>query len=324
MHNIRPAALAACIIAAVLALVATNAQANCGSSFCAINTDWNVQGVYADPGARAELRYEYLKQDRLRSGRDKMPRGQSGEHHDELSTINQALFATVDYNFASGFGMSAVIPMIDREHEHIHNHLGTPIPEEWNYTRLGDIRLTGRYQFDVGRNPEHQHLFGVMLGVKLPTGATDITNDDGDAAERSLQPGTGTTDPLIGAYYQMHFPAHGLSLFTQATYAWALNDHDEFKPGKRVTFDAGVRYALTYRVSLLLQLNTQWKGRDSGAQAEPDDSGGTFVFLSPGVSVNFGRTLQLFGLLQLPVYQNVNGLQLTSDWGATAGIGYRF
>jgi hypothetical protein len=42
------------------ALTPSLAQAACGSAFCAVNTDWNVQGVYIEPGARAELRYEYL------------------------------------------------------------------------------------------------------------------------------------------------------------------------------------------------------------------------------------------------------------------------
>jgi hypothetical protein len=312
-------------IAAILAGLPSLAQANCGSSFCTINTDWNVQGIYIEPGARAELRYEYLKQDRLRSGSDEAERGESHEHHDEVSTLNQALFATFDYTFASGFGVSAVIPVLKRDHEHIHNHLGEEIPEHWNFTELGDVRITGRYQFPLETDdPSRQQLFGVLIGLKLPTGSTTIENDEGDRAERSLQAGSGTTDPLLGVYYQLQLPKHGVSVFTQLTYARALNSYHDFKPGERATFDVGLRYQAAEKIALLLQLNALWRGHDSGEEAEPDDSGGTFVFLSPGVSVNVGRNLQLFGLVQLPIYQYVNGLQLTSDWGATAGIGYRF
>jgi hypothetical protein len=85
-----------------------------------------------------------------------------------------------------------------------------------------------------------------------------------------------------------------------------------------------VRYDITQDFALLLQLNTLWRGRDSGAQAEPEDSGGTFVFISPGVSYMVTRNVQVFGIVQLPVYQYVNGVQLTADWGATAGVGFRF
>ena len=67
-----------------------------------------------------------------------------------------------------------------------------------------------------------------------------------------------------------------------------------------------------------------WKGRDSGAEAEPDDSGGQYFFISPGVSVSVTSNVQIFALAQLPIYQYVNGVQLTASWGATAGVGVRF
>ena len=176
-----------------------------------------MQGVFVDSGARAELRYEYLDQDQPRAGSQKVEPGQIPAHHDEVSTVNQAIFATFDYNFASGWGVSAIVPVIDRQHEHIHNHHGAQLPEEWDFTGLGDIRIAGRYQFQVGAvDPARPQTVGLLLGVKLPTGDTDVTNDDGDVAERSLQPGTGTVDPILGGYYQVRFPASGVSLFAQA------------------------------------------------------------------------------------------------------------
>jgi hypothetical protein len=300
--------------------------ANCGSAFCTVNTDWNAQGVYTKPGGRAELRYEYVNQDTLRSGRDKVDKGPTSAEHDEVSTLNQAWFATFDYNFASGWGVSGIVPVVKRDHKHIENEEdGTRTPEEWDFTSLGDIRVAGRYQFPVGtQDPAHQRLLGLLFGVKLPTGDTTVTNGEGERAERSLQPGTGTTDAFVGAYYKVQLPPNGLSWFLQAAFTSALDSYHEYRPGNKVTADLGLTYRATDNLSLLLQLNTLWRGRDSGAQAEPDESGGTYVFISPGVSVNIGHHLQLFGLVQLPVYQYLNGLQLTADWGATAGVGYRF
>ena len=43
--------------------------------------------------------------------------------------------------------------------------------------------------------------FGLSFGLKLPTGEFDVRNAMGALAERSLQPGTGTTDLLLGAFY---------------------------------------------------------------------------------------------------------------------------
>jgi hypothetical protein len=307
------------------ALTPSPTQAACGSAFCTVNTDWNVQGVYVEPGARAELRYEYLNQDQPRAGSKSVEVGEIPAHHDEVSTLNQALFATFDYNWASGWGVSAIIPVIKREHEHIHNHQGVPIPEEWDFTGLGDIRVAGRYQFKIGAaDPAKAQTVGLLFGLKLPTGDTDVTNDDGDPAERSLQPGTGTTDPFAGAYYQIQLPARGLSFFAQGAYAAPLDSYHEYKPGDRLTVDLGMRYEATPHLALLLQFNGLWRGRDSGAQAEPEDSGGQYFFISPGLSVLVTPKVQLFALVQLPIYQYVNGVQLTASWGATAGVGVRF
>ena len=301
----------------------STALASCGSAFCTMNTDWNVQGIFAEPGARAELRYEYINQDQLRAGSTKVSPGEIPSEHDELSTRNQSLFGTFDYNFGSGWGMSAIVPVVKRDHSHIDNDSGEL--EQWNFTSLGDIRVAGRYQFPLeSQHSAHAHLAGFLAGLKLPTGKTDETNANGEVAERSLQPGTGTTDAFVGAYYQALLPQSRLSWFAQAAYAFALNSHDGYRPGYRTTLDVGGRYDLSSTVSLLLQLNALWRGRDSGDQAEPDDSGGRYLFLSPGISVMVARNVQLFAIVQLPLYQYVNGVQLTANWGATAGIGVRF
>jgi hypothetical protein len=97
--------------------------------------------------------------------------GEIPAHHDEVSTLNQALFATFDYNWASGWDVSAIVPVVKREHEHIHNHIGEAIPKEWNFTALGDIRVASRYQLPVGTiDPAKAQTVGLIFGVKLPSG----------------------------------------------------------------------------------------------------------------------------------------------------------
>jgi hypothetical protein len=45
---------------------------------------------------------------------------------------------------------------------------------------------------------------------------------------------------------------------------------------------------------------------------------------SPGLSYVLMDRLQLYGFLQLPVYQHVNGVQLTADWAFVSGVSVRF
>jgi hypothetical protein len=73
-----------------------------------------------------------------------------------------------------------------------------------------------------------------------------------------------------------------------------------------------------------VQLNAQIKERDRGGEAEAEDSGGSFLWLSPGLSYALGRAAKLYGFVQLPLYQRVNGIQLTAGWTAAAGASWRF
>jgi hypothetical protein len=314
------------LLAGAVALVgaASEARASCGAAFCMVNTSWNVQGAWTEPGARFDLRFEYIDQDQPRAGKDKVAVGQISQHHDEIRTINRNWLANFDYTFNPQWGVSATLPLIDRDHEHIHNHMGQQLLDTWSFRELGDLRVVGRRQWlSESREAQRLDFYGVNFGLKLPTGKTDVQNAAGDAAERSLQPGTGTTDLLLGAYYTRMLSS-GSSWFADLLVQQPLNSHEGFKPGLQAGFDVGYRHGATDRLTLMLQLNVLYKDRDKGEEAEPDDSGGKFVFVSPGLSYVLVRNIQVYGFIQLPIYQYVNGVQLTADWAAVAGVSVRF
>jgi hypothetical protein len=252
--------------------------------------------------------------------------GEIRRHHDEVLTLNRNLLASLDYTLNQDWGVNPLVPMVDRYHEHIHNHGGGQIPESWDFTELGDVRVMARRRLSTTENAAASSVSttGVNFGLKLPTGKTDVKNDEGELAERSLQPGSGTTDAVFGAYYSQHRPLASLSWFAQALAQVPLNTHDEYRPGRRLNLDAGVRYDAGDRLGLLLQLNTLLKGRDHGAEAEPEDTGGTFVFVSPGISYAFTSSVQAYGFVQVPVYQRVNGVQLVPDFAVAVGLNFRF
>lgn len=84
-------------IAAALALAfAGESAASCGTAFCMVNTSWNVQGVWTEPGARFDLRFEYIDQDQPMAGSRKVGVGEIRQHHDEVRTLNRNWIGTVD------------------------------------------------------------------------------------------------------------------------------------------------------------------------------------------------------------------------------------
>ena len=321
-----PAMKGALLVGALLApMCHQTAQATCGASFCMVNTNWNLQGFAPEPGLRVDLRYEYIKQDQPMTGSDRIAFGQIRRHHDEIRTTNRNWLAGIDYTIDADWGVAATVPLVHRDHAHVHHHQGARIHEAWNFTRLGDVRVVGRRQW-MTENQEAARLsyYGINFGLKLPTGDRDISNADGQRAERTLQPGTGTTDIVLGGYYSGVLPFKDASWFAQALWQWALGSREGYKPGRRITLDIGYRHELSDKVGLMVQMNALHRDRDSGREAEPEDSGGRLLFVSPGVSVVLGKAVQLYGFLQLPLHQHVNGVQLVADWSAVIGLSVKF
>lgn len=303
--------------AVALFCFSTTSSASCGSAVCNINTQWEQQGSWGGKGWRFDARFDWVDQDQPMDGAEEVAVGEVPSHDDEVRTINRNTLYSLDYSSDQNWGLSLQLPVLNPDHVHLHNHHGEQIPESWSYNEVGDVRVMGRYAID----PQS---FGLIAGVKLPSGETEVTNEEGELAERTLQPGTGTTDGLVGVYYHQPFEGSDYSWFGQGLFQIATSDHNDYRPGNRTTLDAGLRYALTQKLGLLAQANIVIKGEDKGAEAEPDDSGGRFLFVSPGASYSIDQSIQLYGFLQLPLAQFVNGLQLTADYSLSAGVSVQF
>ena len=307
-------------LALPLMLLPMVAAASCGSAFCTLNTDWDTQAPWQDDATRLDLRMEYIHQDQLRSGTDKaMASGEAGEH-DELTTRNRNLVASLSHAFSPSLSLALQVPLVSRDHAHVFNGAGGPEPESWDFTRLGDVRVLAHLRLDAAQSPRDR-AYGLIGGVKLPTGSTDVRNSAGELAERSLQPGSGSTDLIAGGFVSGH--SAQTSWHTQLNWQHAVSERHDYQPGDRVSLDAGMAYPLG-AVHALAQINVLWRGHDTGLNAEPADSGGKYVYFSPGVAVPLGGDTQIYGLVQLPLVQNVNGTQLTADWAATLGLTTRF
>ena len=132
------------------------------------------------------------------------------------------------------------------------------------------------------------------------------------------------TSLRMARYDREALPLANSSWFIQAQAQLAMNSRADFKPGKQLGIDLGYRYDATDKLGLMLQLNYHVKDRDSGAEAEPEDSGSRNLSLSPGVSYAFAKGAQIYAFLQKPIYQSVNGVQLTAEWSAVAGVSAKF
>ena len=293
----------------------------CSSCGCTLSSDWGSQGFAAGAGFRLDLRADYFNQNQLRNGTGTVNTGAIAFPTDreiQETTINRNYTLTLDYSPNADWGVAVQIPYYNRYHTTIAE--GDTDISTSHTESFGDMRVLGRYQGFAG-----DHSSGVQFGLKLATGSFKESFRDGPQAgsplDRGLQPGTGTTDLLLGVY---HFGALGRDwdYFAQALVQQPLDYREDFRPGAGLNMNVGTRYVANETVVPHVQLNLRAENRESGANADVDNSGATLVYLSPGITLNVSKSFQPYAFVQVPVYQRVNGYQLEPRYSASVGLHY--
>ena len=294
----------------------------CSSCGCTLSSDWSSQGIApSGEGFRFDFRFDYFNQDQLRSGTGTVDRGSlevPNEQEIQQKTINRNYALGFDYSPNVDWGVNLQLPYYDRYHTTIAE--GDTEISASHTKSIGDLRVVGRY---LGLAADHS--VGVQLGLKFATGS--INNDfisgpqQGEPLDRGLQPGTGTTDLLVGAF---NFGAlsRDWDYFVQGMLQQPLNSKDGFRPGTGFNLNAGFRYVGIEHVTPSIQINARIEGRESGANADVDNSGATLVYISPGVNFQLVDKLHGYLFAQVPVYQHVNGWQIEPRYTVTVGIYY--
>jgi hypothetical protein len=103
-----------------------------------------------------------------------------------------------------------------------------------------------------------------------------------------------------------------------------LDADGSYRPGTTVDGALGIVYNGGYhiagfdKIAPLLQLIGSYRAPDRGTSADPDNTGYERVFISPGVQ--FSKVLdeknnivmKVYGDVEIPIYQNVNGNQIVA------------
>jgi hypothetical protein len=314
---------------AALCLVAPNAWA-CATCGCTLNAD-AAMGYSAEPGWRVSLEYDYIHQDQLRSGTHAISTVPDGDEL-ERDTLNRYYTVGLDYNPNADWNVDLRVPYVQRTHSTYGIYDSSePLPP-LSYSRsasIGDIRIIGAFQ---GILPNHN--LGVQLGIKLPTGryGTDVKFQSGPNAgnplDASLQPGTGSTDIIIGGYFYQAIN-QSFDFFANAQFQSAVKSKqdqpgNDFRPGNSTSISLGLRYEVSPNWVPQLQLNLLHKGVDQGALADITDTAGYVAYLSPGLTANVRGKLYVYGFVQLPIYSDLVGNQLFPRYTISVGASYAF
>jgi hypothetical protein len=317
---------------ALLPFAAMNDVLACAACGETLSKDWGTQGVSTHPGFTADLSYSYVNQNQPRFGTGTASSAKISElwlagQEIEDYTVTRTTTASLNYS-SDTWGVSTQLPFVQRTHGTFGDN-GASVslsPDYSSYASssdngIGDIRVIGIY---TGLSADKTA--GIIAGIKLPTGSTNANFNDGvTPLDRSLQIGTGSTDLILGGFLTGTIEYYGW--FAQGTAQHAIATKTiagaNYRPGDSYALNAGIRYAkFGAPFTPMLQLNYIHRQPDDGGGAPLD--GGTLVYLAPGASFRIGGGTSVYGFVQLPLYQNVIGLQLSPRYTLTLGVKQSF
>jgi hypothetical protein len=288
-------------------------------------------------GGSVYIEWDYSDQNQNWSGSSKAPAANNGDKH--IGT--DWYVAGLNYMINRDWGFAVRVPYASRSFLTDLNFPEAPGQptdiEKYHSNAVGDIQLTGMY---TGFADDMSK--GIIFGVKLPTGRYTEPGFD-----RDTQIGTGSTDLILGGFWRgMITGDNAWQYFSQFKYmqpvltskAW---DGDaqanlNYRPGASVDAAAGIIYNNLYhvgpfdKIAPLLQLIYSHHERDSGAAADPDKTGYDRIFISPGIDFTKviddpnNNTMKLYGDIEIPVYQRVNGNQLVAPLVSKIILAYTF
>jgi hypothetical protein len=274
---------------------------------------------------RLTLQYSFMNQDENQSGSALASPGLNPDKRIETSFYTLGLAHQFDHSW----GLALEVPYWQRRFTTDNNGApGTtdqdagvaPDLESQQVNALSDVRVMGMY---TGFSEDMS--IGLMFGAKLPTGPFNPAW----LLDRDTDPGTGTTDLLIGAFDRNQFDA-SWGWYSQALLDAPLYARDGYEPANNLDLVAGLHFdgmAGWSRLTPLLQANVTIRGHDSGggdAATGNANSGYETLYLTPGLQAALSGHIQATAFVYLPVSRNVNGDQLVASWLVNAEVSYLF
>jgi len=203
---------------------------------------------------------------------------------------------------------------------------------------LGDLSFYSQYRF-IGDSDSRKHA-SVLLGIKMPTGKTNVSNDEGHRFEAEHQPGSGSWDLLAGLAFTRQWSQ--ASLDSNVLYALAGDGSQDSNLGDVFNYNVALSYRLgsgdshDHRVAnqehahrqnswdIAVELNGEWRDNVSVAGQRQDHTGGNLIYLAPSVRFNSGKGWAAYASLGVPVVRDLNGIQSDPKFRLFVGINTAF
>ncbi|MEO9968101.1 MAG: transporter [Reichenbachiella sp.] len=177
---------------------------------------------------------------------------------------------------------------------------------------IGDIVLLSKYRF--------LNHYQVGIGVKFPTGSSDETTKRGILLNADMQPGSGAMDAIAFFSSEHNFKVRSsLSIYTTLTFRYTGENSSylidqTYKFGNESQIQVGVAdQFLFFNQVLSPSLGFKYRrvSEDVNDGFDVPSTGGKWLFIRPGLSYLVTPNIHLMSTIDLPIYANLEGTQIT-------------
>ncbi len=233
--------------------------------------------------------------------------------------------SVLGYGITGDLSVFGVLPLLDKK-------LAVTLPGGARVKRgtsgIGDGRLFARYTVFKDNAPGRTFRIAPFAGIKLPTGKSRQADSLG-LLPATLQLGSGSWDPFAGlivtyqtldyqfdlqASYKLNTKSNGLEFGDEARLDGSLQYR--IWPRDLGNFVPGFLYGV-------LEGNLLNQAKSKAGGVEIASSGGRQLFAAPGLQYVTRRWIAE-AIVQIPVFQDLNGAALEDNYTVRAGMRFNF
>lgn len=265
----------------------------------------------------AGFNYDYNNLNTLNAGSDKLD-------DDSRLRITNSILLNLGYALTDRFSFEALFTWVNQTRTI--SQFGN---ENFSETQgIGDAVFLAKYAIpDVLGS---KSVLNLGLGTKAPIGKSDLTTTEGFQLTADLQPGSGAWDIL--GWISI---SKGLNFRPSATVSGSftyratgentsyLNDTSIYEFGNAIQANIGytdqfLLFNTIFNPGLILKYRKAFT--DKIDASDIPNTGGDWVFVRPELGVKITPTISLNSRLEIPIYNYVDGTQLTPTLRFAVGI----
>ena len=204
-------------------------------------------------------------------------------------------------------------------------HSTSAKPYNYQVNGLSDIAVYGRYRLLY--DEESSFFMTVSAGVKLPTGATNAVNDEGELLNPHIQAGTGSTDPLLGL--DMFYGGGDYSVSLNLMSCYPTTGAQNYQFGTMLNYSINGKYNLLNfgemnSIIAAVGVSGELHAEETMNSEAVANTGGNTTYVFPGIQLLVGNMFTFDLSYHIPIIHELKGTQLGESYKVMAGAPYLF